>query len=113
MTMTKHKLSQEMEATSTTTESDSGRKPMPPGEVVLNMFLNRSGHVTELCSLELTKNVLGNRQRESVLTYSKTCVKRPLPKRLKIGIQDQLSLNACQKYYRMLQGAFCNTFDLH
>ena len=34
--------------------------------------------------------------------YSKTCVKRPLPKRPKIGFQDQLSLNAGQKYCRML-----------
>ena len=39
-----------------------------------------------------------------VIHYSKTCVKRPLSKRLKIGIQDQLSLNAGQKYCRMLQG---------
>ena len=35
--------------------------------------------------------------------YSKTCVKRPLPKGQKIGFQDQLSLNAGQKYCRMLQ----------
>ena len=34
---------------------------------------------------------------------SKTCVKRPLSKRPKIGFQDQLSLNAGQKYCRMLQ----------
>ena len=38
------------------------------------------------------------------LLYSKTCVKRPLSKRTKTGFQDQLSLNACQKYCRMLQG---------
>ena len=36
--------------------------------------------------------------------YSKTCVKRPLSKRPKIGFQDQVSLNAGQKYCRMLQG---------
>ena len=36
------------------------------------------------------------------LSYSKTCVKRPLSKRPKIGFQDQLSLNAGQKYCRML-----------
>ena len=35
---------------------------------------------------------------------SKTCVKRPLSKRPKIGFQDSLSLNAGQKYCRMLQG---------
>ena len=40
------------------------------------------------------------------MDYSKTCVKvkRPLSKRPKIGFQDQLSLNAGQKYCRMLQG---------
>ena len=37
---------------------------------------------------------------------SKTCVKRPLSKRPKIGFQDQLSLNAGQKYCRMLQESF-------
>ena len=35
--------------------------------------------------------------------YSKTCVKRPLSKRPKIGFQDNLSLNAGQKCCRMLQ----------
>ena len=35
-------------------------------------------------------------------TYSKTCVKESLSKRPKIGFQDQLSLNAGQKYCRML-----------
>ena len=38
-----------------------------------------------------------------VCMYSKTCVKRPLSKRPKIGFQDQLSLNARQKYCRILQ----------
>ena len=45
--------------------------------------------------------------------YSKTCVKRPLSKRQKIGFQDQLSLNASQKYCRMLQwehSAILSTF---
>ena len=37
------------------------------------------------------------------LHYSKTCVKRPLSKRTKNGFQDQLLLNAGQKYCRMLQ----------
>ena len=36
--------------------------------------------------------------------YSKTCLKQPLSKRPKIGFQDQLSLDAGQKYCRMLQG---------
>ena len=34
---------------------------------------------------------------------SKTCVKQTLSKRLKIVFQDQISLNADQKYFRMLQ----------
>ena len=45
--------------------------------------------------------------------YSKTCVKRPLSIRWKIGFQDQLSLDAGQKYCRMLQGehyAIISTF---
>ena len=45
--------------------------------------------------------------------YSKTCLKRPLSKRAKIGFQDHLSINAGQKYCRMLQGehsAILSTF---
>ena len=48
--------------------------------------------------------------------YSKTCLKRPLSKRPKIGFQDQLLLNAGQKYCRMLQGehsAILLTFIKH
>ena len=47
-----------------------------------------------------------------VLLY-KTCVKRPLSKRQKIGFQDQISLNAGQKYCRMLHrkhSAILSTF---
>ena len=36
--------------------------------------------------------------------YSKTCLKWPLLKTPKKGFQDQLWLNAGQKYWRMLQG---------
>ena len=46
-------------------------------------------------------------------TYSKTCLKQPLFKRPKIGFQDQLSINAGQKYCRMLQwehSALLSTF---
>ena len=38
-----------------------------------------------------------------ICTYSKTCVKRPLSKRAKIGFQDQLLLNAGQKRSKVLQ----------
>ena len=44
------------------------------------------------------------RLNHRLFLYSKTCVKWPLSKRPKIGFQDQLSLNAGQKYFRMLQG---------
>ena len=37
-----------------------------------------------------------------LMVYSKTCVKRPLSKRPNICFQDQVSLNAGQKYCRML-----------
>ena len=36
--------------------------------------------------------------------YRKSCVRRPLSNRPQIGFQDQLSLNAGQKYCRMLHG---------
>ena len=45
--------------------------------------------------------------------YNKTCIKRPLSKRPVIGFQDQLWLNAGEKYCRMLQGehsAILSTF---
>ena len=45
--------------------------------------------------------------------YNKTCLKRPLKKNTKIGFQYKLSLNADQKYCRMLQGehsAILSTF---
>ena len=45
--------------------------------------------------------------------YNKTYVKWPLSKRQKFGFQDRLSLNAVQKYCRMLQGehsAILSTF---
>ena len=42
--------------------------------------------------------------------YSKTGLKRPLKKKTKIGFQDQLSLNAGQKYCRMLQGSILQHF---
>ena len=44
------------------------------------------------------------------LIYSKTCVKRPLSKRPKIGFQDQFLLNAGQKYCRMLQESILQYF---
>ena len=38
------------------------------------------------------------------IVYSKTCLKGSLKKKTKIGFQDRFSLNAGQKYCRMLQG---------
>ena len=57
--------------------------------------------------LFVLKIIILARKSFRVLTsymYSKTCLKRPLSKRPKMGFQDQLSLNAGQKYCRMLQG---------
>ena len=44
------------------------------------------------------------------MLYSKTCLKRPLKKKTKIVFQGRLSLNAGQKYCRLLKG---DTFNLH
>ena len=41
---------------------------------------------------------------------SKTCLKRPLKKKTKIGFQDRLSLNAGQKNCRMLQESILQYF---
>ena len=41
---------------------------------------------------------------------SKTCLKQPLKRRPKIGFQDRLSLNAGQKYCRMLQKSILKYF---
>ena len=41
---------------------------------------------------------------ECTSDYSKTCVKRPLSKRPKIGFQDQYLLDAGKKYCIRLQG---------
>ena len=45
------------------------------------------------------------------LVYSKTCLKRALKKKTKIGFQDRISLNAGQKYCRMLQGEHSAIFS--
>ena len=58
-------------------------------------------------------NLIWRDSKASIFEYNKTCVKRPLSKRLKIGFEDQLSLNAGQKNCRMLQGehsAILSTF---
>ena len=50
---------------------------------------------------------------QPTMYYSKTCLKRPLEKKSKIGFQNQLLLNAGQKYCRMLQrehSAILSTF---
>ena len=53
-----------------------------------------------ICVLVAAESRAGNLPAK----YNKTCVKRPLSKLQKIGFQDQLSLNAGQKYCRMRQG---------
>ena len=45
-----------------------------------------------------------NTQKRMLYPLNKAYVKWPLSKRPKTGFQDQLSLNAGQKYCRMLQG---------
>ena len=45
-----------------------------------------------------------------ICRYSKTCLKWPLKKKTKIGFQDRLSLNAGQKYCRMLSWSILQYF---
>ena len=49
------------------------------------------------------KKNIGELVNANKLGYSRTCVKRPLTKRPKIGFQDQILLNPGQNYCRMLQ----------
>ena len=47
------------------------------------------------------------------MMYSRTCHKRPLKKKTKIGFEDRILLNAGQKFCRMLQrehSAILSTF---
>ena len=43
-------------------------------------------------------------------TYHKTCLQRHLKKKIKIGFEDPLSLNAGQKYCRMLKKSILQYF---
>ena len=44
------------------------------------------------------------------IVYSKTCVKRPLSRRPKIGFQDQLLLMQVESVAECSKGAFCNIY---
>ena len=63
--------------------------------------------VVAVASEEVDTEVEGadsNSKWQCIIWYCKICVKRPTSKRPQIGFQDRLSLNAGQKYCRMLQG---------
>ena len=47
----------------------------------------------------------------SLLAYTVKPLKRPLKKKTKIGFKDRLSLNAGQKYCRMLQESILQYFQ--
>ena len=73
--------------------------------------LRSQGHT---CNPKPSIDLIYKTYRQSVpqiwLTYSKTCLKRPLKKKTNIGFQDRLSLNAGQKYCRMLQKSMLEYF---
>ena len=72
-----------------------------------------SGNATITTNLRHQEEETPEHRLTETQTYSKPCVKQPLSKRSKIGLQDQLSLNAGQKYCRMLQrehSAILSTF---
>ena len=70
------------------------------------------GSITQfLTVIYIDKEIVSVIQNEKNLIsiYSKTCVEPPSSKRQKIGCQDQLSLNADQKYCTM-HSAILSTF---
>ena len=62
------------------------------------------------CITKIFLNLCGCFILHYIVIFSKTCVKRPLSIRLKIGFQDHLSLYAGQKYCIMLHSAILLTF---
>ena len=70
-------------------------QPMAPREKCNETQLNS-------CGFQRETDVPPHHTRSN-WTYSKTCVKRPLSGRAKNGFQNQLFLNAGQKYCRMPQ----------
>ena len=65
-------------------------------------------------SRKIWKKSYFEKVQQTTKKHSKTCVKWPHSKRPKIGLQEQLSLNAGQKYCRMLQmehSAILSTFS--
>ena len=65
--------------------------------------------VSETCSRDVEEKSRRSCSGKSIkfVTYSKTCLKRPLKKKTKIGFQDRLSLNAGQRYFDFHQVNIC------
>ena len=68
---------------------------------------NILGHIHDHFKIIFQQNNLGFLKK---MHYSKTCLQRPLKKDRKLGFQDRLSLNAGQKYCRMLQESILQYF---
>ena len=69
--------------------------------VLLTLSLSRPFTGINLISLESGSSLFLQMKH---LRYSKTCLKRPLKRTLKIGFQYRSPLDRGQKYCRMLQG---------
>ena len=48
-----------------------------------------------------------------LIIYSKTCLKRPLKKKTKMGFKTDYRLMQVKSIAECSKRAFCNTFDLH
>ena len=72
-----------------------------PVELQNYFFLSKPSYTNIFCAWE---------QQKFFFNYSKTRFKWPLKKKTKIGFQDVLSLNARQKYCRMLQESILQYF---
>ena len=73
------------------------------GATIINEWTRTTQPEREFYLARAESPELTTRKQSNKLTYSKTCVKGPLLKSPKIGFQDQLSLNAGQKYCRTLK----------
>ena len=60
--------------------------------------------MTHYAAFHQDLHCLLRQSQSSEKEYSKSCLKRPLKRRSKVGFQDRLSLNTGQKYCRILQG---------
>ena len=100
----KYKVSFENDVDPDQLASDENRRP---GSIPVSITIkNLIGPHREKTLTLLHANNKNDVKSALIGKYSNICVKRPLSKRPNIGFQDQISLNAGQHFWRMLQGDY-------